>query len=771
MVVATNFFDALIIGDWGALSANLTAVATAMDTFAQTSSPSAIISTGDNFYSNAGNLGYDGILAADDIKFDTVWGNVFNGSAIKNLPWWTVMGNHDWNNNNSAVSELQHESATWILPDFFFTKRVQIDTGVYASFIFIETDFLYYENAGYSASMAAQFTSLGWSTASNTTQKQLSWIENAIADANNDAYIFVVEHANDWNNAGSATGELDHQSPLWVLPDYFYTKRVEVDTGVFASFIFIETDFLYYENAGYSTSMANQFTSLGWSTAFNTTQKQLAWIENAIAAANNDAYIFVVGHHPIYTCGSNALTKSMPTLLSYVNKWNVSGYMNGHEHSLTGYLTNGNNTLQIQSGSGGKLDKACAPLDQNFTAGYETLAYGFAHLKITKTRATVEWINKSGVKVLSLSVNARVPVVGQTPQPVLAGPTDYAIHYTKPTCNPALPPTPINVCKNTPAPSNLAALASSGPVNASTPTPFTGSNSAALGTSLAATFPSSIGTVDPALVAASLISANIPLTPGSVSEALGGNVPSSPTGLAAMFVTLTSPTYTFGPASNVATYGVESPFNITSAPITNGTEITYVVPTFVGSVWYAFNLTASLNLIVSINSNTSVLGSVSYQLALAGVPVRRQAGNGIVFTQGSAGVNVTAYGATTPTTCSGTVSATTTTCSGSGSPSVTPSATPAAATPAAATTCTGTATPTPAGNTPYAAASVTPAGNAPYVAPAGNTPAVSAVSYVPTPAGNAPGTTTKGNTNLYANGAADKFVCSAAVAAAIVLML
>ncbi|KAI9344362.1 Metallo-dependent phosphatase-like protein, partial [Obelidium mucronatum] len=293
--------DYLIIGDWGALSANLSNVATTMNTWAESTSSQAVISTGDNFYSGAGALSYDGIQTADDAKFTQIWANVFNGTYLKTLPWWTVMGNHDW------------------------------------------------------------------------------------------------------NGAGSATSELEHQGANWVLPDYFYTKRIEVDTGVYASFIFIETDLLYYNFTGYTAAMAAQFTAVGWNAESNTVAKQLAWIENAIAAANNDAYIFVVGHHPIYTCQGNAQTKFMPTLLSYINKWNVSGYMNGHEHSLAGYLTNNGSTLQIQSGSGGKLDKACAPLDQTFTAGNETLSYGFAHLRLTKTKATVDWVSETGSTVLTLS--------------------------------------------------------------------------------------------------------------------------------------------------------------------------------------------------------------------------------------------------------------------------------------------------------------------------------------------------------------------------------
>ncbi|KAJ3068276.1 Tartrate-resistant acid phosphatase type 5 [Podochytrium sp. JEL0797] len=277
-----NFFDALIIGDWGLRSGNQSLVASAMNQWAQASSSEAVISVGDNFYLE-GALAYDGVQSANDDKFKSVWTDIFNG----------------------------------------------------------------------------------------------------------------------------------------------------VDLNVFATFIFIETDLLFYGYAGYSAPMNGSFAALGWNAGNNTIAKQLAWIENAIAAANNDAFVFVVGHHETYTCVSDA-NANMQTILGYLTKWNVSGYMNGHQHTLAGYITNNGKTLQMQAGSGGKIDSACLPLDNTFTAGLEVVSYGFAHLRLDKTGAYVNFVDETGSSVLALSVAPRVSVTGVTPQQLLAPSTDTSVHYVKP---------------------------------------------------------------------------------------------------------------------------------------------------------------------------------------------------------------------------------------------------------------------------------------------------------------------------------------------------
>ncbi|ORY52123.1 Metallo-dependent phosphatase, partial [Rhizoclosmatium globosum] len=232
--------DFLILGDWGTEAAAQISVAQEVNNWAAITQPNAIISVGDNFYN--GNQTYDGIQSANDIKFTEAWKNMYSGQNIANVPWWTVLGNHDWYTINSQVYELTFKDSRWILPDFFYTNRVQVDTGVYATFIFIETDLL--------------------------------------------AYGF----------------------------------------------------------AGKTAEMNQNFINMGWTSDQNTNKKQLAWIENTIAQYNNDQYIIIVGHHPTYTCVTD-VTADLAAVQGFINKWGVSAYVNGHSHSMAGYVTNSGKTL------------------------------------------------------------------------------------------------------------------------------------------------------------------------------------------------------------------------------------------------------------------------------------------------------------------------------------------------------------------------------------------------------------------------------------------
>ncbi|KAI9353491.1 Metallo-dependent phosphatase-like protein, partial [Obelidium mucronatum] len=187
----------LALGDWGA-QLNLVdeeSVAKTMDKWAQEMGTTAVISLGDNYY-KGGIYNYDGVQSADDPKFNTLWKDVFDGSTLSKLPWWVIMGNHDWMGIDSYKYELLFtKNPQWILPDYFYTKRVLIPgtTSKYASFIFLDTNLLQY---GYKpgGEMEHNFKSAGWTQKSNSIEKQIQWLEMALFAANKDEFVFVLGH-------------------------------------------------------------------------------------------------------------------------------------------------------------------------------------------------------------------------------------------------------------------------------------------------------------------------------------------------------------------------------------------------------------------------------------------------------------------------------------------------------------------------------------------------------------------------------------------------
>ncbi|KAI9351401.1 Metallo-dependent phosphatase-like protein, partial [Obelidium mucronatum] len=202
--------DALIIGDWGNFGNldNQKAVAAVMDTWAGVQQSQVVLSLGDNFYSTPNSsYNYEGVKSADDKKFKDLWSNVYSGTSLKSLPWWMVLGNHDWYLNKSQIYELEYSHPNWQLPDFFYTKRVEVADNTWASFIFIETDLLNYGYSGKSGwDMGNNFKSHDWVPAQKTVEKQLAWLDNALAKANNDAYVFILGHHTGFACGADVTG-------------------------------------------------------------------------------------------------------------------------------------------------------------------------------------------------------------------------------------------------------------------------------------------------------------------------------------------------------------------------------------------------------------------------------------------------------------------------------------------------------------------------------------------------------------------------------------
>jgi hypothetical protein len=318
--------DFLVIGDWGE-QANLTNVknvATVMNTWASNFNSKFVISLGSNFYAG-GIYAYDGVQSTTDPKFTTLWKDVYSGPALSQLPWWLLLGNHDW------------------------------------------------------------------------------------------------------YDAGSPTFELQHQDPDWNIPDYFHVQRFALPNSKHATLIYVEDDLLFYGYEGKKNMKVN-FAAAGWSVDRNTHLKQLAWIDKALETANQDDYVLVLGHHPVFTCGSDVTGSAYQAMLgALITKWKPTAYMNSHHSTLAYYLSN--STLQIQSGSGGNVDAACAPLDPTAPGMELANTYGFAHAQLKGSEFAIEFVTETGVSPFQTSSQARTPLVGvQADITYLPPPGDPSIH-------------------------------------------------------------------------------------------------------------------------------------------------------------------------------------------------------------------------------------------------------------------------------------------------------------------------------------------------------
>ncbi|KAJ3159500.1 hypothetical protein HK101_001051 [Irineochytrium annulatum] len=341
--------DFLVIGDWGNQDNEdgMDMVATEMANIAARDGSELVISLGDNFY-KGGEFSYEGVKSSKDAKFNELWRDVYRGPLSK-LPWWMIMGNHDWYEMDSHLNEIKFgaKDKQWYLPDYFYQERIEIQNGAHASFIFIETDLL-----NYGCECASEF---GFS--------------------------------------------LYAPNLLSPVPDY--GKK----------------------------DMDENFANAGWEERAHTVEKQLAWIDAALEEANSDEYVFVLGHHPVFTCNTEfEASINMTGLAEIIRKWRPTAYMNGHHHTMAWYLDA--ETLQIQVGSGGNIAPACAPVDDT-AFGFELAnTYGFAHCTLDDAEFKIDFVSEDGEVVMSASAGPRQPVFGvHADRTFLTSKNDPAVSY------------------------------------------------------------------------------------------------------------------------------------------------------------------------------------------------------------------------------------------------------------------------------------------------------------------------------------------------------
>ena len=138
--------------------------------------PEFIVTTGDNFYPN-------GVASVNDPYWITSFENVYNGYNLF-VPWYAVLGNHDYRGSYQAEIDYTNVSQRWTMPDQYYVKDVE-DDGITIKFVFIDSNPFedkYYSEEKYKAI---------WSQ--DSTQ-QLLWMDSVLADNSSDWKIVVGHH-------------------------------------------------------------------------------------------------------------------------------------------------------------------------------------------------------------------------------------------------------------------------------------------------------------------------------------------------------------------------------------------------------------------------------------------------------------------------------------------------------------------------------------------------------------------------------------------------
>ncbi len=112
-------FELLLVGDMGTGDEHQAAVAVAMNRYCHSHKLAAIIFLGDNFYPK-------GVESVDDPQWQSKFVKPYgtDSDCLSKLPFYALLGNHDYKGNPSAQIAYHGKSPDWIMPHRFYDLRI-----------------------------------------------------------------------------------------------------------------------------------------------------------------------------------------------------------------------------------------------------------------------------------------------------------------------------------------------------------------------------------------------------------------------------------------------------------------------------------------------------------------------------------------------------------------------------------------------------------------------------------------------------------------------
>jgi hypothetical protein len=121
----------LAIGDFGTGDAKQKAVAQAMAAQSSRQPVEFVLLLGDNFYEN-------GVAAVDDRQFTAKFENIYHQPSLQ-IPFYAVLGNHDYRGNPEAQVQYSRVSRRWKMPARYYTFIQSLDDSTAVQFFALDT--------------------------------------------------------------------------------------------------------------------------------------------------------------------------------------------------------------------------------------------------------------------------------------------------------------------------------------------------------------------------------------------------------------------------------------------------------------------------------------------------------------------------------------------------------------------------------------------------------------------------------------------------------
>lgn len=134
--IAAENVHVLSVGDWGSAALggyhlkNAQNTAAAMQVYLKEHTPDLVLNTGDNFY-------YCGIQNGSDPQINEDFVALF-GSI--NVPWYNILGNHDYGFNPDAQLWLNQTIPGWVMDGRYYHRRVVLRDGLVLNVIALDTN-------------------------------------------------------------------------------------------------------------------------------------------------------------------------------------------------------------------------------------------------------------------------------------------------------------------------------------------------------------------------------------------------------------------------------------------------------------------------------------------------------------------------------------------------------------------------------------------------------------------------------------------------------
>ncbi|HVK97889.1 MAG TPA: tartrate-resistant acid phosphatase type 5 family protein, partial [Flavisolibacter sp.] len=152
-----------VIGDWGVKGSSVQKkVAEQIDIYAKKHNAHFIITAGDNFYPS-------GVSSTTDAHWSNSYENIYTKEGHQ-VPWYPVLGNHDYRGNPDAQIKYSTVSSRWKMPARYYSFKQDIDRSTSALFVFTDTS--PFVEAYHNYSMA--------DLQKQDTAKQLTWLQETL---------------------------------------------------------------------------------------------------------------------------------------------------------------------------------------------------------------------------------------------------------------------------------------------------------------------------------------------------------------------------------------------------------------------------------------------------------------------------------------------------------------------------------------------------------------------------------------------------------------